>query len=219
MRVTVADDHPLFLDGLRAWLAEIGVEVVATARSGTELVAAVRADPPDVVITDVAMAPTFTDEGLLAVEELAAEHPEVATLVLSAHHEPGWVLRLLGVRPRGAGYLLKHNVTRASLLRETLTRIAAGGVAIDPEIVAEVVTRPASPLAGLTERERLVLAHAAQGRSNRGIAETLGITERTVENHVSRIFAKLHLPEGNQRVLAILEWQRGQGRTGNTQTP
>lgn len=219
MRVTIADDHPLFLDGLLAWLDEIGVEVVATARTATELVAAVQADPPDVVITDVAMAPTFTDEGLLAVEELAAGYPGVATLVLSAHHEPGWVLRLLGVRPRGAGYLLKHNVTQVSLLQETLTRIADGGVAIDPEIVAEVVTQPVSPLAGLTERERLVLAQAAQGRSNRGIAETLGITERTVENHVSRIFAKLHLPEGNQRVLAILEWQRGQGRWGNTQSP
>ena len=99
----------------------------------------------------------------------------------------------------------------ASLLQESLTRLAGGGVVIDPEIVADVVAPQASPLASLTPRERHVLAHAAQGRSNRGIAAELDITERTVENHISRIFTKLQLPEGNQRVLAILEWQRAQG--------
>lgn len=216
MRVTIADDHPLFLDGLRAWLGEIGVEVLATARNGAELVAAVRREPPDVVVTDVAMAPSFTDEGLRAVEELAPEFPDVGLLVLSAHREPDWVLRLVSMRPRGIGYLLKHNVTRASLLRDSLTRLSEGGVVIDPEIVAEVVAPSASPLATLTPREQLVLAHAAQGRSNRGIAVELEITERTVENHISRIFTKLQLPEGNQRVLAILEWQRAQG-WGSTQ--
>ncbi|MGI5129426.1 response regulator transcription factor [Pseudonocardia sp. CA-107938] len=214
--MTIADDHPLFLDGLRAWLGEIGVEVLATARNAAELVAAVRADPPDVVVTDVAMAPSFTDEGLLAVEELAADHPDVGMLVLSAHREPDWVLRLVSLRPRGVGYLLKHNVTRASLLQDSLSRLVDGGVVIDPEIVADVVAPRTSPLEALTPRERLVLAHAAQGRSNRGIAVELGITERTVENHISRIFTKLRLPDGNQRVLAILEWQRAHG-WGNTQ--
>lgn len=216
MRVTIADDHPLFLEGLGSWLREIGVDVIGTARNGDELVAAVCADPPDVAIVDISMPPGFDDEGLQAAEALAEVQPEVGVLVISAYRDTGWAARLLRRRPERVGYLLKHNVTDAALLHDALRRVGAGGVAIDPEIVVELVApRTASrALDSLTAREREVLTHAAQGRSNRGIASILGIGERTVENHVTRMFQKLDLPEGNQRVLAILELQKAGGQHG-----
>ncbi|MFC4948392.1 response regulator transcription factor [Pseudonocardia sp. GCM10023141] len=210
----IADDHPAFVEGLRFWLTEIGIDVVGAARNADELIALVRADPPDVAITDISMPPGFDDEGLRAAETLTAVQPDVAVLVLSAYREPEWATRLLHRRPSRVGYLLKHNVTDAARLGEALERITQGGVAIDPEIVADLVARRSvtAALESLTDREQLVLTHAAQGRSNRGIATVLGIAERTVENHITRLFQKLDLPDGNQRVLAILEWQKAQGQ-------
>lgn len=214
MRVTIADDHPLFVAGLSAWLTEIGIEVLGTARNADDLVAMVRHDPPDVAIVDISMPPGFDDEGLHAAETLATSRPEVGVLVISAYREAGWAARLLRRRPNRVGYLLKHNVTDAERLNDALDRIRHGGVAIDPEIVADLVAQrsTAPALGSLTTREHEVLTHVAQGRSNRGIAKILGIGERTVENHVTHVFQKLNLPEGNQRVLAVLELQNAQGR-------
>lgn len=212
--MTIADDHPLFLEGLCAWLTDIGIEVLGAARTADELVRMVDDTPPDVAIVDISMPPRFDDEGLRAAETLTATRPEVGVLVVSAHRDAEWAARLLRRRADRVGYLLKHNITNPVRLREALDRICDGGVAIDPEIVADLVAqRSVAPaLESLTSREREVLTHAAQGRSNQGIAAVLGITERTVENHVTRVFQKLNLPEGNQRVLAILEWQKAQRR-------
>lgn len=216
MRVTIADDHPLFIEGLSAWLTEIGIEVLGAARNADELMKMVRNDPPDVAIVDVSMAPGFDDEGLQAAETLAADQPEVGVLVISAYREAGWAARLLRRRPSRVGYLLKHNVTDSERLYDALDRICRGGIAIDPEIVADLVAQRsiAPALESLTAREHEVLTYVAEGHANRGIARILGIEERTVENHVTHVFQKLSLPEGNQRVLAVLELQKAQGRRG-----
>jgi DNA-binding NarL/FixJ family response regulator len=212
MRVTIADDHPLFLAGLTSWLTEIGIEVLGAAHTADELQAMVRADPPDVAIVDISMPPNFADEGLRAAETITATAPGVGVLVVSASRDAEWAARLLRCRPTGVGYLLKHNLTDVERLRDALNRIHGGGVAVDPDVVADLVARQAmtDALESLTPREREVLAHAAEGMSNRGIAQLLGIGERTVENHVTRIFHKLKLPDGNQRVLAILELQKAE---------
>jgi DNA-binding NarL/FixJ family response regulator len=214
MRVTIADDHPLFLAGLTSWLTEIGIEVLGAAHTADELQAMVRADPPDVAIVDISMPPHFADEGLRAAETIATTAPGVGVLVISASRDAEWAARLLRCRPTGVGYLLKHNLADVERLRDALNRIHGGGVAVDPDVVADLVARQAmtDALESLTPREREVLAHAAEGMSNRGIAQLLGIGERTVENHVTRIFHKLKLPDGNQRVLAILELQKAEGR-------
>ena len=213
MRVIIADDHPAFVGGLSAWLTEIGHQVIGTARDGHGLVQLARIDPPDIVIVDISMPPTFDDEGLQAAETLASVLPEVGVLVISAYREARWATRLLRRRPSRVGYLLKHNVTDVGTLDDALERVRQGGVAIDPEIVAELVARRAvvPALETLTVRELEVLTHVAEGRSNRGIAKILNIEERTVENHVSNVFRKLELPEGNQRVLAVLELQKSGG--------
>jgi DNA-binding NarL/FixJ family response regulator len=212
MRVTIADDHPLFLAGLTSWLTEIGIEVLGAAHTADELQAMVRADPPDVAIVDISMPPNFADEGLRAAETITATAPGVGVLVISASRDAEWAARLLRCRPTGVGYLLKHNLTDVERLRDALNRIHGGGVAVDPDVVVDLVARQAmtDALESLTPREREVLAHAAEGMSNRGIAQLLGIGERTVENHVTRIFHKLKLPDGNQRVLAILELQKAE---------
>jgi DNA-binding NarL/FixJ family response regulator len=216
VRVTIADDHPLFLEGLRTWLTDIGIEVVGTARNAEELLRMVSVDPPDVAITDISMPPHFDDEGLQAAERLTVLQPELGVLVLSTYSDPEWATRLLRRRAERVGYLLKHNVTDADRLGDALARIRHGGIAVDPEIVADLVApRSAAPaLHSLTAQERLVLTHVGEGRSNRGIATILGIAERTVENHITRVFQKLNLPAGNQRVLAVLELQKAEGRRG-----
>lgn len=213
MRIIIADDHPAFVQGLTAWLTEVGHEVIGTARDADGLVQLARTDPPDVAIVDVSMPPGFDDEGLQAAELLAAVLPEMGVLVISAYREARWAARLLRRRSNRVGYLLKHNVTDVDTLDDALERIRRGEVAIDPAIAAELMTQRAvvPALVTLTPRELQVLAHVAEGRSNRGIATILGIEERTVENHVGNVFRKLNLPEGNQRVLAVLELQKGGG--------
>lgn len=214
MRVTIADDTLPFAKGLADMLTEIGVEVVAIARDTDELLAAVDRDPPDVAIVDVSMPPTFTDEGLLAAETLAARHPGVGVLIVSAYDEDGWPTRLLHHRPHGVGYLRKRNLDDIAAIRDALHRIRAGGIAIDQDIAERVLAQRSvtSRLGALTPREKSVLQRMAEGRSNYGVAAALEISERTVERHVTRIFEKLgleHHDDDNLRVRAVLDWFEG----------
>jgi DNA-binding NarL/FixJ family response regulator len=214
VRVTIADDHTLFVQGLLDWLVDIGITVLGTARDATQLLEMVDEEQPDVAIVDASMPPGGGDGGLQAAETLATRWPAVGVLVVSAYVEAGWAARLLQRRSSGVGYLLKHNLDQVEQLHDALERIRRGEIVIDPEIVIDVMAqRSITPcLASLTSREYEVLEQVAQGRSNRGVATILGIEERTVENHVTNIFRKLDLPEGNQRVLAVLELQKGGSR-------
>jgi DNA-binding NarL/FixJ family response regulator len=212
VRVAIADDSTLFRQGLTMLLESSGVTVAVAARDGAELVALIAADPPDAVLLDIRMPPTFTDEGLRAAEAVRAAHPRVGILVLSTYAETPYAVRLLQGGARGVGYLLKDRVDDAEALTGALKRVVAGESVIDPEIVARLVTRPgASVLDGLTEREMEVLDLMAQGRSNAGIAQALFLSTKTVETHVASVFGKLAIPQApddNRRVLAVLTWLR-----------
>lgn len=217
MRVALADDATLFRDGLAQLLRAVGVEVVAEAATGPELLRAVAADPPDVAVVDIRMPPTHTDEGLVAAEQIRATHPGVGVLVLSTYAETPLAVRLLARGSRGVGYLLKDRVTAVAALRDALDRIRRGESVIDPEIVDRLLSagRCRDAVDELTDRERDVLRGMAEGRSNAGIAAALFLSERTVENHAARIFTKLGLPadaEANRRVLAVLSWLRDPAR-------
>jgi DNA-binding NarL/FixJ family response regulator len=211
MRIVIAEDSVLLRDGLIRLLAERGHEVVATAGDAVELLAAVAREDPDVAIVDVRMPPTFTDEGVRAALELRERSPELAVLVLSQYVEERYAGELLARDARGVGYLLKDSVTETRDFLESVDRVAAGGTAIDPEVVSQLLARArrGDPLDDLSPRERQVLSLMAEGRSNGAIAARLVITERAVEKHVSSIFAKLRLPptEGDhRRVLAVLRY-------------
>jgi DNA-binding NarL/FixJ family response regulator len=213
MRVALADDSVLFRQGLALLLETAGVEVTAHARTGDEILTRVSADPPDVVVLDIRMPPTFTDEGLAAAERLQARHPQVAVLILSTYGETPYAVRLLKNGSCGLGYLLKDRVDDIHRLRDALARLSAGESVIDPEIVTRLLTRHqrASDLDQLSNRERAVLRHMAEGRSNCGIGQQLFLSPKTVETHVANIFAKLGLPaasDDNRRVLAVLTWLR-----------
>lgn len=214
MRVILAEDSPLLRDGLARLLAETGVEITQTVADATTLLAAVDAEPPDVVITDIRMPPTFTDEGLTAAIEIRARHPNVAVLVLSQYSEAAYAERLLRDDATQVGYLLKDRVNDVTALHEAMTRVAEGETVIDPEIIRTLVARPRqqNPLHRLTEREREVLALMAEGRSNQGIGDRLHLSAKTVETHVGAIMAKLDLPnraDDNRRVAAVVRYLRG----------
>lgn len=205
----LVDDAPLVRRGIARLLADEGVEVVAELSDATALQDTVRTDTPDVVVLDVRMPPTHTTEGLAAALELKSEFPAVGVLVLSQHIETRHTVELLAGTKRGVGYLLKERVTRPSELVGAVRRVAAGGTAVDPDVVRRILETPrrADPLARLTARERDVLALVAEGHSNDAIAGRLGVTARTVETHTSRIFTKLDLdtdPATHRRVLAVL---------------
>jgi serine/threonine-protein kinase PknK len=207
-RVVLADDHALFRAGLSSILSDAGYDVVGEAGDLPELEAAVRDCSPDLVILDIRMPPTQTQEGLLAARKIREESPEVGILLLSAHVEVETAIDLLR-DGRGIGYLLKNRVMKGEDLVDAVERIAAGGSVIDPGLVHDLVgvRRRHDRLAGLTRREREVLALMAEGRSNSGIATSLVITEGAVEKHVSSILGKLRLPaagEDHRRVLAVL---------------
>ena len=217
MRVAVADDSALFREGLTRLLTDGGAEVTAEARTGEELLARIAAAPPDVVVLDIRMPPTFTDEGLATAEAVRDRHPGVAVLVLSTYAESAYAVRLLHNGAAGVGYLLKDRVDSARTLLDSLARLHAGESVIDPDIVTRLLTRRGpSRLDGLTPRETVVLSLMAEGRSTIGIGAELGVSVKTIETQVASIFNRLDLPvtaDTNRRVLAVLTWLREQPRT------
>ena len=213
MRLVIAEDSVLLREGLARLLDDAGFDVVAQTGSAQDLMLKVRSYSPDVVIVDIRMPPTHTDEGLRAAQELRETHPDVGVLVLSQYVEPGYAMELLAESAEGVGYLLKDRVSDVAEFAAAVRRVGEGGSALDPAIVSQLVgrRRREDPIDTLTAREREVLELMAEGRSNSGIAERLVVTERAVEKHVTSIFGKLRLPpasEDHRRVLAVLAFLR-----------
>ena len=210
LRVVLAEDDILLREGLASLLERSGFEVVGQAGYGAQLLAVARDQAPELVVVDIRMPPTNTTEGLEAARQIRQELPETGILVLSAHVEVEHAMELLA-SGRGIGYLLKSRVTDVKDFIDTLQRIARGGSVVDPALVAELVAarHRDDPLAGLSAREREVLALMAEGRSNAGIARRLWVTEGTVEKHVRSILTKLGLAEADddhRRVLAVVTY-------------
>jgi DNA-binding NarL/FixJ family response regulator len=216
VRVAVADDGALFREGVARLLGETGFEVCAQCSTGDELLRAVEQRAPDVVIVDIRMPPSFTDEGVRAAHAIRARHPSVGVLVLSQYVEFGLAMQLLSESADGLGYLLKDRVGDVREFAEAVRRVAAGGSALDPMVVSQLLARRgADPLDAVTPREREVLALMAEGRSNSGIAERLDVTERAVQKHITSIFRKLRLEsseDDHRRVLAVLAFLRSRGQ-------
>jgi DNA-binding NarL/FixJ family response regulator len=211
LRVVIAEDAALFREGLVRLLTERGHRVVAAVADGQALLEAVAADRPDVAVVDIRMPPTHTDEGLRAALELRRDHPGTGVLVFSQYIETRYAARLLERNAAGVGYLLKDRVADVREFVDALARVAAGGTALDPEVVGQLLgaSRNADDLATLTPREREVLALMAEGRSNAGIAAALVVSVGVVEKHVASVFGKLRLPPAggdNRRVLAVLRF-------------
>jgi DNA-binding NarL/FixJ family response regulator len=211
--VGVADDSVLLRVGLARLLEDSGFEVAAQAGDGEDLIRKVGAHRPDVAVVDVRMPPTHTDEGLQAARRIRSEHPSTAVLVLSQYVEESYALDLLSESTERTGYLLKDRVGDVDTFTDAVRRVAGGGSALDPEVVALLLgrRRREDPLQVLTAREREVLGLMAEGRSNAAIAEALVVTERAVEKHVTSIFNKLDLSptvEDHRRVLAVLAYLR-----------
>jgi len=213
VRIAIAEDSGLFRSSLVLLLNSLGAEVTMAVPSGAELLAAIGPSPPDAVILDIRMPPTFTDEGIRTARELRSLHPGVGILVLSTYAETGYASQLLEIVSAGVGYLLKDNVTDADALMESLARVADGGTVLDPAIVRRLMERERKPSMAdtLNERELEVLRHMAEGRSNLGIAKELFLSARTVETHVTSVFTKLGLTQSNttnNRVRAVLAFLR-----------
>jgi len=211
--VVVGEDDVLMREGIVRLLTEAGFDVVAQAGDAEEFLRKALAHRPDVAVVDVRMPPERKDDGLRAALKLRAERPEVGVLVLSQYYEESYALDLIGDSAEGVGYLLKERVGDVDAFTEAVGRVAAGGSALDAEVVGRMLGRrsPASPLDKLSPRERDVLAAMAEGKSNRGVAETLYVTEAAVEKHVTNIFHKLQLdpePTEHRRVLAALTYLR-----------
>jgi len=211
MRIVIAEDSAVIRAGLTEILTDRGHEVVAAVGDAEALKAAVAEHQPDIAIVDVRMPPDHTDEGLRAAIAIRRDRPGTAILVFSQYVETRYAADLLSSRSGGIGYLLKDRVANVSEFTDAIARVAAGGTALDPEVVAGMLSaaRHASSLAALTARERDVLALMAEGRSNGGIAGHLVVSERAVEKHVSNIFSKLGLPPSDsdhRRVLAVLAY-------------
>jgi DNA-binding NarL/FixJ family response regulator len=216
MRVILADDAVVIREGLARLLAEQQVDVIAQAGTAEELLSLVAADPPDVAVIDIRMPPTFTDEGLRAAQGIRDAHPQVGTVVLSQYVDVEYALKLLTGTSERVGYLLKDRIADVAEFVAALREVAAGGTVVERSLVDELLTAPAArdPLAELTPREREVLALIAQGKTDRGIAEELFVTRKTVEAHVRSILAKLDLPAAageNRRVHAVLAFLRATG--------
>ncbi|MEU8196505.1 response regulator transcription factor [Microbispora amethystogenes] len=210
MRVVLAEDSVLLREGLVWVLGSAGVEVVAAVSDAEGLLRAVDDHEPDLVVTDVRMPPTHTDEGLRAALLLRHRRPKLPILVLSQYVEERYATRLLSTATTGIGYLLKDRVADVAEFLDSLRRVAAGGTALDPEVIAQLlVRRHSDPLDLLTRREKEVLALIAEGRSNAGIAEALVVSESAVGKHINNIFAKLGLSgaeKDHRRVLAVLRF-------------
>jgi DNA-binding NarL/FixJ family response regulator len=213
VRVVIAEDSVLLREGIARLLEDAGFDVVAQTGSADDILLKVRSYSPEVVIVDIRMPPTHTDEGLRAAQEIREKHPGTGVLVLSQYVEPAYAMELLAESAEGVGYLLKDRVSDVGEFAAAVRRVAEGGSALDPAIVSQLVGRRRGddPLDSLTPREREVLELMAEGRSNQGIAERLVVTERAVEKHVTSIFGKLRLPpaaEDHRRVLAVLAYLR-----------
>ena len=210
MRVVIAEDNTLLREGMILLLTSAGHEVVAVAGSGPEVVPALLEHRPDVAVLDVRMPPSFRDEGLRAALEARERIPGLPVLVLSQYVEESYAAELLDGGSNGIGYLLKDRVGRVDEFLDALDRVAAGGTALDPEVVTElIIRRKSSPLDSLTPREREVLKLMAEGHDNLTIARTLVVTERAVHKHIGNVFQKLGLPpsdSGHRRVLAVLAY-------------
>jgi DNA-binding NarL/FixJ family response regulator len=215
VRAVIAEDQALLREGIVALLREHDVDVVAQAEDGAGLLRIVGGHKPDVAIVDVRLPPTFTDEGVRAAIEARARHPEVGVLILSQYVEPVYTAELLATGEGGIGYLLKERVGDVSAFLDAVRRVAAGGTALDREVVAELVHIRSGGGDGtldvLSPREREVLGLMAEGRTNAGIARALVVTPGAVEKHISNIFTKLDLPttdDDHRRVLAVLAFLR-----------
>ena len=213
MRVAIAEDGVLLREGLSRLLEDAGFDVVAQCGDADELLLKVRSYPLDVVIVDIRLPPTHSDEGLRASLEIRANYPSVGVLVLSQYVEIGLAMQLLADSAEGVGYLLKDRISDVTEFLAAVRRVADGGSALDPIIVSTLLSRQRDddPLTHLTPRERDVLVLMAEGSSNQGIADKLVITTRAVEKYVSTIFGKLGLPSTgteSRRVLAVLAFLR-----------
>lgn len=213
MRIAIADDSALFRSGLVLLLEAAGAQVPTQVSAGADLIASVRPNPPDAVIIDLRMPPTFTGEGISTAADIRASDPDIGILVLSTFAEASYASQLMDAVGYGVGYLLKDNVTDADNLISQLGRIVAGETVIDPSIVRRLLQRKrrASKIDTLNLRERDVLARMAEGRSNVGIAQDLYLSPRTVEAHVTSVFAKLGLDQtdtDNNRIRAVLAFLR-----------
>jgi DNA-binding NarL/FixJ family response regulator/class 3 adenylate cyclase len=213
MRIVLADDSVLLREGIARLLEDAGFEVVAQSGTADDLLRHVGMHKPDVALVDIRMPPTQTDEGLRAAQQIRERWPDTGVLVLSQYVEPGYAMELLGENAEGVGYLLKDRVSDVDEFAAAVRRVGEGGSALDPAVVSQLVGRRRrdDPLEELTPREREVLGLMAEGRSNSAIAESLVITLRAVEKHVTSIFGKLRLPattEDHRRVLAVLTYLR-----------
>ena len=222
MRVVLADDAVVLREGLARVLTGAGVEIAAQVTTAAELLTAVAEVNPDVAVVDIRMPPSFTDEGLMAAEQIASRHPGVGVLLLSHYVDAGYAMRLLQVGPGRAGYLLKDRMLDVGDFVGSLERVAAGETVVDPALVSQLLDRARreDPLDELTGRERTVLALMAEGLTDRGIADRLYITPKTVETHIRHVFTKLRLPAtaaDNRRVHAVLTYLRASDdRTAET---
>ncbi|MEV0226366.1 response regulator transcription factor [Streptomyces sp. NPDC050704] len=216
MRVVIAEDSALLRDGLAELLQLRDVEVAAAVGDADALLTAVAEHRPDVAVVDIRLPPTQTDEGLRAAVRLRTEHPGTGVLIFSQYVETKYAAQLLGTNPGGVGYLLKERVVDIGEFVDALARVAAGGTALDPEVVSQLfgASRRTTALDVLTPREREVLALMAEGRTNHAIAVSITVSERAVEKHIANIFTKLDLPPsdtGNRRVLAVLRYLEAAG--------
>jgi DNA-binding NarL/FixJ family response regulator len=213
MRVVVADDSMLIREGLARLLQEAGCDVVAIAEDADALLREVNMQAPDIVVVDIKMPPTHTDEGIIAARRIRSEHPAMGVLVLSHYLESEYAMRLITDAPEHMGYLLKERVSDVAVLVDALKRLIEGECVIDPTIVSRLMrrARDPGPLDALSARERDVLTLMAEGRSNGAIAAQLFLSGKTVETHVRQILQKLGLhdsPEDHRRVLAVLAYLR-----------
>jgi DNA-binding NarL/FixJ family response regulator len=214
LRVVIGEDDVLLREGIARLLGEAGFDVVAQAGDADDLIRKGLAHHPDVAVVDIQMPPGHGDDGLRAAMELRRRHSDVGILILSQYYEEAYAVELIGERPEGVGYLLKERVGDVDAFIDAVERVAAGGSALDPEVVGRMLGRRKNdgPLASLSPRELDVLAAMAEGKSNRGIAQELVVTEAAVEKHVTGIFHKLGLgptPTEHRRVLAVLTYLHG----------
>jgi DNA-binding NarL/FixJ family response regulator len=217
LRVALGEDDVLLREGIARILGDAGVEVVTQSGDAEDLLRRTLAYRPDVVITDVRMPPDRDDDGLRAAMELRRRQPGIGVLILSQFCEPAYVMQLVGERPEGIGYLLKERVGDVAAFVDAVTRVAAGGSALDPEVVARMLGRrpQGDPLRRLTSRELATLAAMAEGKSNLGIAKALLLSQASVEKHVTAIFRKLRIAPADtehRRVRAVLTYLRADDR-------